>query len=91
MVDYSKTILHKGIVCFNTNNYTKCVVIDGNWGTEQDRSSLILELIDHLMVHAAPNRALIPTGEYVDLPKIEELLRISPDDFKKQVMNDGRC
>ena len=89
MVDYSKTIFAKGCVCYNTNNYSKCVVIDGNIGNENDRGSLVLENFfkDGLRIHTPPNRALIPTGEFIDIKAIEEMLYISSADFKKVVKN----
>lgn len=74
-IDYSKTVLANGIVCYNTNNERKCIVIDGNRGTEQDRCSLVLELmLGGITMHTPPNRALIPTGEYVDISGIERIL-----------------
>jgi len=90
MADYSKTVFAKGVVCFNTNNYSKCVVIDGNKGIEHDRASLVLENFfdEGLKMHTPPNRALIPTGEFIDISKIEELLYISSADFKKKVWGD---
>lgn len=75
MFDYSKTIFSKGIVCYNTNNCNKCVVLDGNHGNENDRSSRVIEKSsDGLFIHTPPNRALIPTGEYFDVTAIETAL-----------------
>ena len=90
MADYSKTIFAKGVVCFNTNNYSKCVVIDGSKGNENDRCSLVLEnfFAEGLRMHTPPNRALIPTGEYLDIGKIEDMLYISSADFKEKVWGD---
>lgn len=74
--DYSKTVFSKGIVCFNTNSFAKCVVIDGYRGTENDRCSLVLEYsLDRLTMHTPPNRALIPTGEYINVSESEKILR----------------
>lgn len=74
-VDYSKTAFAKGIVCYNTNNERKCIVLDGNKGKEHDRCSLVLEpMFGRLEMHTPPNRALIPTGEYVDIAGIERML-----------------
>lgn len=62
--DYSKTIFSHGIVCWNINNSTHYVVIDGRRGTEDDRCSLVIEFMgkDGFVLHTPPNRALIPTG-----------------------------
>lgn len=89
MVDFSKTVFAKGCVCYNTNNRSKCVVIDGNKGSENDRCSLVLENFfeDGLRMHTPPNRALIPTGKFIDIKAIEEMLYISSADFKKVVEN----
>lgn len=67
--DYSKTVFSQGLVCFNTNNYEYCVVINGQNGSEDDRASLVIEFIgrDGYMLHTPPNRALIPTGKVVNL------------------------
>lgn len=86
MVDYSKSIFAPGIVCYDTNNYTKCIVIDGNKGDEKDRCSLVVELFsDGLQTHTPPNRALIPTGEYLDITAALEMLTISANEFKEKV------
>lgn len=78
-IDYSKTVLAKGIICYNTNNQKKCIVLDGNKGKEHDRCSLVLEpMFGSLVMHTPPNRALIPTGEYVDIAAIENLLNSKP-------------
>lgn len=77
MADYSKTIFAKGIVCFNTNNNTKCVVIDGNQGSENDRCSRVIEKVSNgLIIHTPPNRALVPTGEYIDIGIMENTLTV---------------
>lgn len=74
--DYSKTVFSKGIVCYNTNNFTKCIVINGDKGAENDRCSLVIEYTKgKLVMHSPPNRALIPTGEYFDVSEIEKILR----------------
>lgn len=90
MADYSRTIFDKGIVCFNTNNYTKCIVINGHLGTESDRTSKVLEHagFDGLMFNNVPNRALVPTGEYIDIPALEKKLFILSSDFEKIVYPD---
>ena len=69
MPDYSRTVFAAGIVCYNMNNFTKCIVLDGKRGTEIDRCSYVLECTGHgdLITHIPPNRALVPTGEFVDL------------------------
>ena len=76
--DYSKTIFSKGIVCWNTNNQNYCVVIDGACGTENDRSSLVLESNGDagFMLHTPPNRALVPTGKVVKLEFLKRALEI---------------
>lgn len=91
MVDYSKSIFAPGVVCYNTNNFTKCIVLDGNKGDENDRSSLVLERIsDGLITHTPPNRALIPTGEYLDLTAFMEMLTISANEFKEKVFGGNK-
>jgi len=71
MGDYSRTVFAAGIVCYNMNNFTKCIVLDGKRGTETDRCSYVLECTGHgdLITHIPPNRALVPTGEFFDLCK----------------------
>lgn len=72
-----------GIVVYNTNNYTKGVVIDGGLGQDNDPSSQILELSYRgLIMNCPPNRALIPTGEYFDLNCIKEILKIEKGEQK---------
>lgn len=75
--DYSKTIFSKGIVCINTNNCNYCVVIDGTKGSENDRCSLVLEFIgeDGYMLHTPPNRALKPTGKFINLQYLAKAMR----------------
>lgn len=91
MVDYSKSIFAPGIVCYNTNNFTKCVVLDGNRGDENDRCSLVLELFsDGIHTHTPPNRALIPTGEYLDFTAAMEMLTISANEFKEKVFGGNK-
>lgn len=91
MVDYSKSIFAPGIVCYNTNNFTKCIVLDGNQGDENDRCSLVLELFsDGLHTHKPPNRALIPTGEYLDFTAAMEMLTISANEFKEKVFGGNK-
>ena len=79
MLDYSKTIFSAGIVCYNTNNFTKCIVLDGEKGTEIDRCSFVLEFTGtgDLVTHIPPNRALIPTGEFFDLKALKSFLTVS--------------
>ena len=68
-MDYSKTIFSQGLVCLNTNNNAYCIVINGNRGHEDDRSSLVIEFTgkDGFMLHTPPNRARVPTGRIKDL------------------------
>ena len=79
MTDISKQVLETGKVCYNTNNYTKCVVLDGERGDENDRCSRVLELAadDTLFIHTPPNRALVPTGEFFDVSLIKDALSMS--------------
>ena len=79
MIDYSKTIFSAGIVCYNTNNFTKCIVLDGERGTEIDRCSFVLECTGHgdLTTHTPPNRALIPTGAFFDMKALKTFLTVS--------------
>lgn len=65
-----------GIVVYNTNNYTKGVVLDGTRGEDNDPGSLILEMNGQgkILVHTPPNRALIPTGEYFDISGLTKIL-----------------
>lgn len=79
MTDISKQVLETGKVCYNANNYTKCVVLDGEKGDENDRCSRVLELAADgtLFIHTPPNRALIPTGEFFDVSLIKNVLDMS--------------
>lgn len=65
-----------GIVVYNSNNYTKGVVLDGSPGKDTDPASRILELAGDgtFFVNTPPNRALIPTGEYFDLTELLDML-----------------
>lgn len=75
IIEYSKVVFARGIVCYNTNNHNKCVVLDGNRGTANDRCSKTLEYShDGLFINTPPNRALIPTGEFIDISQIESVL-----------------
>lgn len=75
-LDYSEVVFARGMVCFNTNNHNKCIVLDGELGTESDRCSKTLELFPNgLFINTPPNRALIPTGEYIDLSWLESVLK----------------
>ena len=61
-----------GCVVYNTNNYTYGIVLNGKCGEDKDPCSQVLELIcdDGVVVHTPPNRALIPTGRFVDVAKM---------------------
>ena len=65
-----------GIVVYNTNNYTKGVVIDGTRGKDEDPASTIIEMTGEkgILINTPPNRALIPTGEYYDLSGLRKML-----------------
>lgn len=79
MTDYSRTVFAAGIVCYNMNNFAKCIVLDGKRGTETDRCSYVLECTGtgDLVTHIPPNRALIPTGEFFDLKALKSFLTVS--------------
>lgn len=69
--DIQKMRFDVGCVVFNTNNYTFGVVINGKMGNDSDPCSTIIEeSMDGFIVHSPPNRALIPTGRFVDFGKI---------------------
>lgn len=94
MIDYSKAVLDVGIVCYNMNNFTKCIVLDGEKGTETDRCSCVLEFSgsDVITIHTPPNRALIPTGEFFDVKALKDFLTVSEYErkeiFEKGTTND---
>ena len=75
--DYRETVFSQGVVCMNKNNHTYCVVIDGKRGSEDDRCSLVLEVIsdEGFVMHTPPNRALIPTGRICDLKFLAKILK----------------
>lgn len=74
----------RGIVVYNTNNYTKGIVLDGTCGEDSDPSSRILELGHKgLFINTPPNRALIPTGEHFDLGMIENVLSVRKEPDKE--------
>lgn len=75
--DYRDAIFSTGLVCYNTNNYTYCIVIDGRKGDENDRCSLVLELQGEgkLLIHTPPNRALKPTGR-IAVRQLEHLKKL---------------
>lgn len=79
MNDISKQVLETGKVCYNANNFTKCIVIDGEKGDENDRCSRVLELAPDgtLFINTPPNRALIPTGEFFNVSLIKNVLDMS--------------
>lgn len=74
--DYSDVVFSPGLVCFNTNNNSFCVVISGTKGKENDRCSLVLEFIgEHgFMIHTAPNRALKLTGKIANIRQLKQIL-----------------
>jgi hypothetical protein len=89
MLDFSRTVFDAGIVCYNLNNFTRCIVLDGNKGTEIDRCSYVLEFAgDKLITHIPPNRALIPTGEFFDLKALKNFLTVSEYE-RKEVFEAG--
>ena len=75
--DYSKTIFSQGLMCYNTNNHSYCIVIDGAKGSEDDRCSLVMEMSgsEGFLLHTPPNRALVPTGKVVTLEFLAKALR----------------
>lgn len=67
----------RGAICYNTNNYQYCVVINGNRGLDTDPESTVLEISvseNGMMIHTPPNRALIPTGRFMNLDEIENMM-----------------
>lgn len=69
--DIQKMRYDTGCVVFNTNNYTFGVVINGKAGDDSDPCSTIIEeSMDGFIFNTPPNRALIPTGRFVDFGKI---------------------
>ena len=62
----------RGCVVYNTNNSAYGIVLNGKCGKDEDPCSQVLELIgrDGVMVHTPPNRALIPTGRFVDVAEM---------------------
>ena len=83
MMSHLASRYSRGIVVYNTNNYTKGIVLDGTCGEDSDPSSQILELgYEGLFINTPPNRALIPTGEFYDLDRLEEMLRVKKEPEK---------
>ena len=72
LADIQKMRYDRGCVVYNTNNYTYGIVLNGKCGEDKDPCSQVLELTRHdgVMVQTPPNRALIPTGRFVDLVKM---------------------
>ena len=70
--DSQKMRYSKGSVVYNTNNYRFAIVMDGSKGDNSAPSSLVLEqnVDGTFIIHTPPNRALIPTGRYIDLNSI---------------------
>ena len=67
----AKIVYETGTICFNRNNNNYCVVLDGEKGREDDRSSLVVEFTPiKTFYNQVPNRALIPVGRHVDIPRI---------------------
>ena len=85
VIDYRNTVFSAGAVCYNMNNFTKCIVLDGEKGTEADRCSTVLEFTGAggFMLHTPPSRALIPTGEFFDLKALKSLLTVSKYEQKE--------
>ena len=72
LADIQKMRYDRGCVVYNTNNYTYGIVLNGKCGEDKDPYSQVLELTgsDGVIVHTPPNRALIPTGRFVDFAKM---------------------
>ena len=69
--DCSKATYCTGLLCYNRNNDNYCIVLDGSKGREDDKSALVIEFdATNTFYNQVPNRALIPTGRYIDLPKL---------------------
>lgn len=75
--DIQKHRYDVGCVVFNTNNYTFGIVINGKLGSDSDPSSTIIEEgMDGFIINTPPNRALIPTGRFVDFSKIIKHIKL---------------
>ena len=75
----AKVVYETGTICFNRNNNNYCVVIDGKQDSEDDRCALVVEFAaTNTFYNQVPNRALIPVGRHLDLPRIlrEEVARL---------------
>ena len=70
--DIQRMRYDRGCVVYNTNNYTYGIVLNGKVGDDKDPCSQILELNGNgsVIVNTPPNRALIPTGRFVDIAKV---------------------
>ena len=72
LADIQKMRYDRGCVVYNTNNCRYGIVLNGECGEDEDPCSQVLELFgrDGVIVHTPPNRALIPTGRFVDVAKM---------------------
>lgn len=72
LADIQKMRYDRGCVVYNTNNYKYGIVLNGKCGEDKDPCSQVLELTRSggVIVHTPPNRALIPTGRFVDVAKM---------------------
>lgn len=86
--DVQKMRFDRGCIVYNMNNYRFGVVMDGKRGNDQDPCSEVWEIStsNRVLKHTPPNRALIPTGRFVDIDKLlfDELTK-----FIYEVTKDG--
>lgn len=72
IADIQKMRFARGCIVYNTNNYRFAIVMNGNLGEDTDPCSEVLEMYrdNRLLKHSPPNRALIPTGQFIDVDKL---------------------
>ena len=77
LADIQKQRFDRGCVVFNINNESYAIVLDGTCGEDSDPCSRVLEISYNkvFFINTPPNRALIPTGRYVDIEKIMEHMK----------------
>lgn len=87
--DIQKMRFDRGCIVYNTNNYRFGVVMDGNRGDDADPCSEVWEIgfNSRLLKHTPPNRALVPTGRFVD---IDKLVSYKLQEFLCEVKEDGK-
>lgn len=87
--DIRKMRFDRGCIVYNTNNYRFGIVMDGSREDDADPCSEVWEMSinNRLLKHSPPNRALIPTGRFVD---IDKLLFDKLSQFICEVTEDGK-